>query len=533
MMTSTIEPAPAPLEPDVLDIRLTIKELNSRRLLASSSWLGEQLLSITPSKRKSNKKITLERDDEEDAILAARGSMDAHEYGRAAHFLRDAKSPRAWFLSIYSQFLASERAAIQEFHTMDSTRHQPPTPVNRAVADLYALVAGTADHWLMFLEGLFLFRLGRKSDAITVLLNSIHRLPWNWSAWCLLCDCIDSEADYTAVINRIPISKRHPAVHMFQIKTLNELFLPCHTLCDTMLIDFETSPWLLTEKAKNYYSIGAVPEAQAIFESIIAAHPLRLDAVDTFSSLLYVSFDLDKLAHYATRFKIFKDRPEACIFIGNTYALRGEHEKAIKYFIRATNLHPTYAPAYILLGHAYYDMTNHYAAIQAYRRALHITKKDFRIWFGLGQCYRALAMHSYALYYYQRGQTIRPHDIAIWEVLGSCYEDLNRPQDALHAYQRALDNSPQHSLPTVHHRMAKLLQSLAHFERVIEICSISEKDTTVWSDPHINSLLEAAELHMKGADGDLKRAREYLDKIATCTNVNTELGTRLNNAQTK
>lgn len=55
---------------------------------------------------------------------------------------------------------------------------------------------------------------------------------------------------------------------------------------------------------------------------------------------------------------------------GNHYSLRAEHEKAIKYFRRATQLDRTYLSAWTLMGHEYIEMKNSHAAIEAYRKAV-------------------------------------------------------------------------------------------------------------------------------------------------------------------
>ena len=112
------------------------------------------------------------------------------------------------------------------------------------------------------------------------------------------------------------------------------------------------------------------------------------------------------------------------ILLGNHYSLRSEHEKAVKYFRRATQLDRTYLSAWTLMGHEYVEMKNSHAAIEAYRRAvgmwkswiflrrswptsLDVNRKDYRAWYGLGQAYELLSMHHYALHYYQRATALR------------------------------------------------------------------------------------------------------------------------------
>ena len=127
--------------------------------------------------------------------------------------------------------------------------------------------------------------------------------------------------------------------------------------------------------------------AEAEFRKILAIDPYRVDDIDILSNILYVTENntaLSKLAH--DYLAIEKDRPEICCIIGeslsgllvsvanssigNYYSLRAEHEKAVKYFRRATQLDRTYLSAWTLMGHEYVEMKNSHAAIEAYRKAV-------------------------------------------------------------------------------------------------------------------------------------------------------------------
>jgi anaphase-promoting complex subunit 8 len=64
-------------------------------------------------------------------------------------------------------------------------------------------------------------------------------------------------------------------------------------------------------------------------------------------------------------------------FAGNYFGMRGEHEKAVKYFSRATQLDPNYLAAWTLMGHEYLEMKNSHAAIESYRRG--VGSSDFTL----------------------------------------------------------------------------------------------------------------------------------------------------------
>lgn len=133
-----------------------------------------------------------------------------------------------------------------------------------------------------------------------------------------------------------------------------------------------------------------------------------------------------------------KFRPETCCVVGNYYALKSEHEKAVMYFRRALTLDRNFLAAWTLMGHEYVEMKNTHAAIESYRRAVDVNRKDYRAWYGLGQTYEVLEMHLYALFYYQRAASLRPYDPKMWQAVGSCYDKVDRPVQSIKAYKRAL-----------------------------------------------------------------------------------------------
>ena len=137
-------------------------------------------------------------------------------------------------------------------------------------------------------------------------------------------------------------------------------------------------------------------QAEAQFERILSIDPEHIDDIDVYSNILYVTDSRLKLSKLAHEFlALDKDRPEICCLIGmftgsvkhlkswvtwqpgNHYSLRAEHEKAVKYFRRATQLDRTYLAAWTLMGHEYIEMKNSHAAIEAYRRAVGVPARLF------------------------------------------------------------------------------------------------------------------------------------------------------------
>ena len=181
------------------------------------------------------------------------------------------------------------------------------------------------------------------------------------------------------------------------------------------------------------------PEAESIFSLLLREDPYRLDAFADYSNVLFVMEARPQLAFLAqSATAVDKFRPETCTVVGNYYALKSEHEKAVMYFRRALTLDRNCLAAWTLMGHEYVEMKNTHAAIESYRRAVDINRKDYRAWYGLGTTYELLEMHLYALFYFQKAASLRYFDPQMWQAVGSCYDRIDKPLQSIKAYKRAL-----------------------------------------------------------------------------------------------
>ena len=204
-------------------------------------------------------------------------------------------------------------------------------------------------------KALFLSRLSRREEAIESALISLAGFRWNWSAWTLLGSCIgDGEEvvsfpliivfrsrfpQLSSLLQLLPFAPDHPLIHFFQIKTLNELHNPSDhelQLCDRLLGHefFPNSLWIMSLRACVLYHLHGISllylffipysgplqdfgQAGAQFDRILAIDPNRIDDIDVFSNILYVTDSRLKLSRLAHEFlALDKDRPEICCLIG-------------------------------------------------------------------------------------------------------------------------------------------------------------------------------------------------------------------------
>lgn len=459
---------------------------------------------------------------EHDLVVGAKAYFDAREFNRVSYMLQGCVSAKAIFLSCYSLFLASEKQAMHNWHKQDGNRTQPPAPINPALSGLLDKVKSAKDPWLLFLSALFLSRLGRREEAIEACLLSIAKVQWNWSTWLLLGSCIHDGEELSSLLTMLPVPPTHPVAQLFVVKVMNDLQIAAEnelSICDRLLSEgyFSHSMWLMSYRAACLYHLHEYDQAEHQFDAILRMDPFRVDDIDILSNILFVQENRLKLSKLAHEFlAVNRDRPEVCLLVGNHYSLRGEHEKAVKYFKRATELDRTYLTAWTLMGHEYVEMKNSHAAIEAYRRAVDINRKDYRAWYGLGQAYELLSMHNYALYYYQHSTALRSYDVRLWQAQGSCYEELARPREAIECYKRALISSDVNEsvlclkLARLHLMLDEKAEAAAYHRRVVEYCQDKNRPIAEYA----KSCLEVAEYNITLQHGNLGLAKSLLDKVA-------------------
>ncbi|KAM0747566.1 TPR-like protein [Meredithblackwellia eburnea MCA 4105] len=400
-------------------------------------------------------------DEEQDIYLLALSYYRVHEHLRAAHVLQDCSGPKARWLRTYARFLAGQKRVQEEGGEILGVKDKGvPNPHSvELLADMEAWEAGAVanDGWLLFMKALLLLSLpptnpaplnpahsakpssDLRLDAMEILVQSVNLEPYNWSAWLKLASVLDGPEELAGALSFLP--KSFATLFFFVHATLeiHSATASLHQSLDRLSKLFGECPTIKGMRALIHYHIREFDEATAHFTELREADPFRIEDIDTFSNILYVSEKRAELAMLAQEYaKIDRARPETCCLIGNYYSLRREHEKAIIYFGRALKLDRGYLSAWTLMGHEYVEIKNTNAAIASYRKAVDVNRKDYRAWYGLGQTYELLGEPFYAINYYQKATSLRPYDARMWSALAVCYEKLKRIPDAIKAYQRAL-----------------------------------------------------------------------------------------------
>ncbi|RUP48627.1 anaphase promoting complex subunit 8 [Jimgerdemannia flammicorona] len=414
-------------------------------------------------------------DLEYDKYLLAKTYFELKEFDRASHALIGCNESRSRFLRLYAKFLAGEKRKEEEAQNimgpLDNSR-----AINRELDFILeelrpAFEAGELDAFCLFLYGIVCVKRNAKQLAVEVLVRSVNKYPYNWSAWLELASCISTQE---MVVNITPGLPDNFMTKFFLAHVALELHQSPDAIQDPMRdlsLIFPNSSYIKSQRAMACYNLRDFDEAEVIFDELRESDPYRLEHMDIYSNVLYVMDNKAKLSVLANECcNTDKYRPETCCIIGNYYSLRTEHAKAVSYFRRALKLNRGYLPAWTLMGHEYLELKNTNAAIECYRRAADINHRDYRAWYGLGQTYELLKLPMYALFYFQRATALRPYDGRMWCATANCYENLERDVEAIKCYKRALLGSENETL--VLGKLAKLYEKLgkrdaaAHYYRL-------------------------------------------------------------------
>ena len=237
-----------------------------------------------------------------------------------------------------------------------------------------------------------------------------------------------------------------------------------------------------------------------------------------YSNILYVKEHRGALSFLAqTVMKTDKFSPETCVVVGNHYALKGFHDKAVLYLGRALKLNRRYLAAWTLMGHEYVELKNTAAAVSAYRRVVDIDPTDYRGWYGLGQTYEILKMPLYSLFYYQKTTQLQPNDSRMWCAAANCYESLGQVDEAIRCYRRADQEGDAEGIALT--KLAKLTTSSGASEVAaqyhLRVLAMHPEDEDVETQEVVCALLFMAR-HCKQL-GEFARARKYCQRLMDCS----------------
>uniref|UniRef100_A0ACD5UHT5 Uncharacterized protein n=1 Tax=Avena sativa TaxID=4498 RepID=A0ACD5UHT5_AVESA len=259
------------------------------------------------------------------------------------------------------------------------------------------------------------------------------------------------------------------------LRTLGEGYrLSCLFKCQEALEVYRKLPepqfntgWVLCQVGKAYFELVDYLEAAHFFELAHRLSPCTLEGMDIYSTVLYHLNEEMRISYLAQEL-ISVDRlsPQAWCAVGNCFALRKDHETALKNFQRAVQIDPRVAYAHTLCGHEYSSLEDYENSVKFYRCALQVDERHYNAWYGLGVVYLRQEKFEFAEHHFRRAFQINPRSSVLMCYLGMALHALKRNEDALEMMDKAIFSDKKNPLPK--YQKALILVGLKKYPEALD-----------------------------------------------------------------
>ena len=224
-----------------------------------------------------------------------------------------------------------------------------------------------------------------------------------------------------------------------------------------------------------YFELAKYKDAEKYYNLSILLDPSYLTGLEYYSSVLWHLKDQYKccnLAHHCLEQCQFS--PETWVVLGNTFSLQKEHETAIKFFIRATQINPAFAYSYTLAGHEYVENENFSEANNCFKKALAFDERQVNAWWGLGNIQLKEQNYSEAVRLFKRCLSINNHSAILHFYLGTAYLQNKDIKNALNNLLNAQKLDPKN--PMIQYQVANIYMSQGKNEEALKILKNLEEN---------------------------------------------------------
>ena len=235
------------------------------------------------------------------------------------------------------------------------------------------------------------------------------------------------------------------------------------------------SCFVYTLIGRCYFELAKYKEAENYYNLSLLLDPSYLTGLEYFSSVLWHLKDQFKccnLAHLCLEQCQFA--PETWVVLGNTFSLQKEHETAIKFFNRATQINPAFAYSYTLAGHEYVDNENFTEANNCFKKALAFDERQVNAWWGLGNIQLKEQNYSEAIKLFKKCLSINNHSAVLHFYLGTAYLQNKDIKNALNNLIIA-QNLDQKN-PMIQYQVANIYMNQGKNEEALNILKDLEEN---------------------------------------------------------
>jgi anaphase-promoting complex subunit 3 len=240
--------------------------------------------------------------------------------------------------------------------------------------------------------------------------------------------------------------------------------------CEKALHFFELLPqsqiqssFVLSAMARAHFELHDYQKAEKIYLHLRRQYPYHLEGLECYSTTLWhlqKEISLSALAQELTEYD--KLAPETWCVVGNCFSLHKEHDAAIKFFQRATQVDPKFVYAYNLLGHEYFLIEEMDKGLSCFRKSIFLDPRHYNAWYGISMIHLKQEKFLLAEKYLKKALLINPHSSTLMCHIAVVYHSLKQSEKALQILARALLIEPMNTLCKFH--KANILFSMEKYD---------------------------------------------------------------------
>ena len=211
------------------------------------------------------------------------------------------------------------------------------------------------------------------------------------------------------------------------------------------------TPWVLCQLAKAHFERANYQVSCGFFENARVLDPDVIADMDIYSTALWhLHKDIELSALSEELADSCYLSPQAWCAKGNCLSMHKEHEDAIKFFRRATQVAPRFVYAYTMLGHEFLCTEDLSSARKSFRTAATINPRHYNAFFGLGMISLREEDYQMAEMNFKRAFAINSSSCVICSRLAKVRHTLNRSSEALVLLEQARRLDSKNPVPLYH-----------------------------------------------------------------------------------
>jgi tetratricopeptide (TPR) repeat protein len=145
------------------------------------------------------------------------------------------------------------------------------------------------------------------------------------------------------------------------------------------------------------------------------------------------------LSHYNELVRLFPNDERALTLLGTVYFGRQDYDNAIKYFVRATTVNPSFSVPYNQLGYAYRFVEKYADAEKTFKKYTELIPNDPNPYDSYAELLMKMGRFDESIAMYQKALAIDPNFVASYVGIGSNHLSAGRPEEARAAFAKVMN----------------------------------------------------------------------------------------------